>query len=188
MKKILTGVIFLAASCYLHAQKKVSFSTQNYVGILAGESDTGPQVQTINGISFNKWFTGIGSGIDWYYQRSVPLFLLVERGLKITPSRNIYISSGAGVNFPWSKEYYNDWGWWQQSKKYPGLFLNAGIGYRIPVSKNNDAVLLHIGYSNKNYREKVTSSMPCINPPCPENTETYNYKLRTVSFKLGYGF
>lgn len=188
MKKIITAFLCLGASCYLHAQKKVSFSTQNYMGVLAGGSDSGPQVQTINGIRFNKWFTGIGAGIDWYYQRSVPLFLHAERGFKIGPSRKIYFSSGAGMNFPWEKYYYNEWNWWTEAKAYPGFFWSGGFGYRIPVGKHSDAVLLHLGYSNKFYREKITSSFPCFNPPCPENTETYKYNLRAISFKLGYGF
>lgn len=188
MKKISIALLFLFVSCYLHAQKKVSFSSQNYIGIVTGESDTGPQVQTINGIRFNKWFTGVGAGIDWYYQRSVPLFLFAERGFKIGPTRNIYFSSGAGINFPWGKQMYDDWNWWRVADPSAGFYWNTGFGYRIPVGKHSDAVLLHLGYSNKNYTEKISEPVPCLVPPCPVNTESYKYNLRTISFKLGYGF
>jgi hypothetical protein len=156
--------------------------------VLAGESDTGPQLQIINGIRFNKWFTGIGSGIDYYYHRSIPVFLMAERGFKIGSSRNIYFSSGAGINFPWDKNYYNDWNWWSESKSSPGFYWNTGFGYKIPVGKNSDAVLLHIGFSIKFFKEKIINNFPCFNPPCPVTTETYRYNLRAFSFKLGYGF
>jgi hypothetical protein len=188
MRKIITGVLFLGLSCYLHAQQKISFSSQNYVGILTGGSGTGPLIHSINGIRFGKWFTGVGSGVDWYYQRSVPLFFSAERGFRLTPSPKIYFSSGAGIHFPWPDDSYSKWGWGSVSKTYPGFFWNAGLGYRIPVSKNNDAVLLHFGYSNKLFREKVITNYFCINPPCPGNIETYKYNLRAVSLKLGYGF
>jgi len=127
MKKHFLGFIFFAASCSLHAQNKVAFSTQNYVGLLIGGSDNSPQLQTINGIRFNKWFTGIGTGIDWYYQRSVPVFLSLERGFRVTPKKNIYFSSGAGINFPWRNNIYNDWNWWSVSEAKNGLYCNAGF-------------------------------------------------------------
>lgn len=188
MKKIFLAFIFFVACGSLHAQNKASFSTQNYIGILTGGSGNGPQIQTISGFRFNKWFTGIGTGIDWYYQRSVPVFLSLERGFRVAPKKNIYFSSGAGINFPWRDNVYNDWNWWSESKAKNGLFWNAGFGYKISVSKNNDAVLLHFGYSNKVYSEKITSTYPCLVAPCPETTETYKYNLRALSIKIGYGF
>jgi len=189
MKRMIFVVLFLVTVFYSSAQKKIKFSTQNYVGFLAGSSDNDLQLQTINGISFNKWFTGIGTGIDWYYRRSVPVFISVERGFRVDQKKNIYFSTAAGANFPWKNpEYDNDWNWYSTSKTEPGLYLNAGVGYKINIGKQDDAVLLQLGFSNKFFKEKVSSAYPCFVAPCPATTESYNYNLRAVSVKLGYGF
>jgi hypothetical protein len=190
MKKIICVASLLIVAFNSNAQKRVKFSTQNYIGYLIGSSDNDLQLQTINGISFNKWFTGIGTGIDWYYQRSVPVFLSVERGFAVNKTKNIYFSAGLGSNFPWKdKNNYSDvWGWPTDSKMQTGLYLNAGFGYKISVGKQNDAVLLHVGYSNKRYKETVTTIAPCLWGNCPESTESFNYNFRTISVKIGYGF
>ena len=188
MKKIIISVISFIAFCNVQAQNKVAFSTQNYVGLLVGGSGNSPQIQTINGVRFNKWFTGIGTGIDWYSERSIPVFLSAERGFRVTPKKNIYFSSGIGINFPWLDNDHNEWNSWSVSETKNGLFWNAGLGYKISVSKNNDAVLLYFGYSNKVYSEDVISTYPCLIGPCPETTETYKYNLKALSIKIGYGF
>ena len=74
MKKIFVFLLTLFLTIGLMAQQKPRFSTQNMVGLLVGGSDNAPQVQTINGLVYRNWFTGIGTGIDWYYQRSIPVF------------------------------------------------------------------------------------------------------------------
>jgi len=182
-------VLFLVNVFYSNAQKKIKFSTQNYIGFLTGSSDNALQLQTINGISFNKWFTGLGAGIDWYYERSVPVFVSAERGFQVTQKKNIYFSAAAGANLPWRQEYRDDLDWsWTTSKTSPGFYWNAGFGYRINIGKQDDAVLLNLGFSNKFYKEKVSSTYPCLVAPCPVNTESFNYNLRAVSLKLGYGF
>ena len=78
-------VLVLAVFCNcssLFAQKKEwKFGSQNYAGITEGESGTGLQLQTINGFRYKTWFTGVGTGIDYYFQRSIPLFLSVSKFL-----------------------------------------------------------------------------------------------------------
>ena len=190
MKKIISIGWLILIGMSANAQDKMRFSTQNYAGLLAGGSENALQIQTINGIAVNKWFMGIGTGIDWYYVRSVPLFLLVEKGFAVNKTKNIYFSAGAGSNFPWKDKngYADRWYWASDSKTQEGLYLNAGVGYKISVGKQNDAVLLHLGYSNKRYKEKITITSPCLWGDCPESTESFNNDLRAVSIKIGYGF
>lgn len=189
MKKIIIVGLLFMNGFYSHGQKKIRFSTQNYVGFLAGSSDNALQLQTINGVAFNKWFTGIGTGIDWYYQRSVPVFFTAERGFSVSQKKDIYFAASAGANFPWkNSNYYNDWSWWSSSELETGFYWNAGIGYKISVGKRDDAILLNLGFSNKFYKEKISTSNPCLVAPCPVTTESFNYNLRAVSVKLGYGF
>ena len=64
MKKIFVFLLTLFLTIGLMAQQKPRFSTQNMVGLLVGGSDNAPQVQTINGLVYRNWFTGIGTGIN----------------------------------------------------------------------------------------------------------------------------
>ena len=187
-KTIITSCVLLILTCSLWAQKKINFSSKNYFGIVSGENGTNPQLQTINGFKFNRWFTGIGTGFDWYYQRSVPLFLSVDRYFLMKPRRNFILSGDAGVNFPWKYKQFDEGFSFGPSKMTPGLYWAAGFGYRIGVGRQNDAVLLHIGYINKFYKEKTSYTNPCLIGPCPVNEESYNYNLKGVSVKIGYGF
>jgi len=92
MKKILIFFLLMQLTAVLPAQQKPRFSTQNMVGLLVGGSDNAPQVQTINGLAYRNWFTGVGAGIDWYYQRSIPLFLSANRFFTTSPRRQVFLS------------------------------------------------------------------------------------------------
>ncbi len=189
MKKIMISSLLVGMiSCQLLAQNKVSFSSKNYFGIVAGSSGTNPQLQTINGFKINKWFAGIGTGIDWYYQRSIPLFFSFDRNILMKQRRNFILSADVGANFPWqNNQYQTIWGF-EESKTVPGFYWATGFGYRIGIGKQKDALLLNFGYTNKFFKEKTTNVYPCLVAPCPEHTESFNYNLRAISIKVGYGF
>ena len=73
------------------AQKKAIFSSQNYVGLLEGEQKSKLQLQTMNGIKYRTWFIGLGTGIDWYYLRSIPIFLSLNRDFLQKKNRNFFM-------------------------------------------------------------------------------------------------
>ena len=105
------------------AQKKVNFSSQNYVGLLEGEHGSSLQLQTINGVKFNRWFVGLGAGIDWYFRRSVPIFTSVTADFLKKEKRSFYFAANVGINFPWQiDDYHNEWGY-IETKSSPGKCL-----------------------------------------------------------------
>jgi hypothetical protein len=171
----------------LSAQNKISFSSQNYVGLVAGEVNTELQLQTINGIKKGPWFAGIGTGIDWYYLRSIPLFASVNRSFLQKGKRSFLLSGDAGVNFSWRGQVYYDFPPYDRQQK-GGLYWAAGAGYKFAVGKADNSILMQFGYSYKKLGEKVTDVLPCLIPPCPESVTTYDYKLKRISFKVGWGF
>ena len=59
--------------------KSFRFHSINMAGIIKGEKSSYIQLQTINGVAFNKWFAGAGMGLDYYTFRTIPLFLDVRR-------------------------------------------------------------------------------------------------------------
>lgn len=188
MKK--TGIIlflFWGTCICLHAQKKPAFSTQNYIGIVTGEAQTEFQLQTINGVKWDKWFAGIGSGIDWYYIRSIPVFASVNRSFFQKGKRSILASVDAGVNFPWNETIYYDFPPYD-SKQKSGLYYAGSFGYKFGVGKSDNAIFMQLGYSFKKLGEIIKVPIFCLVPPCPESIEKYDYRLKRISFRVGWGF
>jgi hypothetical protein len=187
--KCLITAISLYTSCCVNAQQKPGFSSQNYVGLLAGDAETHLQLQTINGLKWKNWFGGIGTGIDWYYLRSIPLFVSVNRSFLQKGKRSFLLSADAGINFPWLQDIYYDFPPYKRDQ-YSGLYWAGSIGYKFGVGKADNSILMQLGYSFKRLGEKTTTPTYCPGPGpiCPENIERYDYRLKRISFRLGWGF
>jgi hypothetical protein len=169
------------------AQNKVQYSSMNYVGIMEGDNGTAFQLQTIQGIKYRQWFTGLGTGLDYYYLRSVPLFLSLNRNL-FNKERTPYVSLDGGINFAWVNRERSRWNDFVSNDFSPALYWGAGLGYRVGLRNKKDALLLNIGYTFKHLKEEQEKAVFCINPPCPPMVEQYNYKLNRLSVKLGWQF
>jgi hypothetical protein len=186
---------FVLTSIAVSAQSKISFSSQNYAGLLEGEYGSKFQLQTINGFTYKNWFAGLGTGIDWYYRRSIPAFVSVSKSFLKKESRSFFITAGGGVNFPWKDEKdFNAWGY-SIEKMRPGVYYEAGFGYKIGIGKKNDAAMIQLGYSYKHVGEKAKNrivyyySYSILPGPQPsEYTNEFDYYLRRVSLKLGWSF
>jgi hypothetical protein len=185
MKKYSITLLLLLLLSGAGAQEKLRYSSMNYAGLLEGDNGSAFQLQTVHGLKFSRWFTGIGTGLDYYYLRSVPLFLSVNRGLFNQP-RTPYISLDGGINFAWFKREQPMWGDFLASDFSPALYWAAGLGYKVSMRNKKDALLLNIGYSFKQMKEDQEKAVFCINPPCPPRVEHYSYKLNRVSVKLGW--
>ena len=176
------------------AQNKISFSSQNFVGLLEGEYGSKFQLQTINGFKYKTWFAGLGTGIDWYYRRSIPAFISVSKDFLIKERRNFFVSAAGGINFPWKDgKNYNEWGY-SIEKLNPGIYYEGGFGYKVGIGKKSDAVLIQLGYSYKHVREEAKNVVYyysySILPGSGEfeYTNRFDYHLRRVSLKLGWSF
>ena len=184
---------FILGSVYSSAQHKVTFSSQNYLGLLVGEQGSKSQLQTINGAKFKSWFAGLGAGIDWYYRRSIPLFMSLDKDFLKKGNRNFYFTADGGVNFPWKDdETYKEQGY-EITSTPAGLYWAAGLGYKIGIGKKNDALLLQLGYSYKHIRENVKNTWYPIysDPellPLQNLTDRFDYYLNTFSLKIGWKF
>ncbi len=152
-------VFCLSLQAKVWAQKtegnKIRFHSINQFGIIAGASDANLQLQTINGIEKATWFVGIGTGIDYYYSRSIPLFLDIRKNVFST-QKTPFIYADGGYNFAWfsTKDEKSGSG----GEKQAGAYYEAGIGYLIPVFKKN-GILFSAGYSCK-YMSETVNVMP----------------------------
>jgi len=184
--KLLVTMVFVFLGMCVCAQKKASFSSQNYVGLLEGEHGSSLQLQTINGVKFNRWFVGLGAGIDWYYRRSIPVFASVNMDFLKKQKRSFYLSANAGINYPWQTDnYHNEWGY-NETKSYSGLYWSAGLGYKIGIGKGDDALLMQLGYDYKRVSEKVVYPYMVYTDNDPN--DRFDYHLRRLSLKMGWSF
>src|SRR5881227_3562178 len=59
----------------------IKFQGEVQVGPLDGQRGTYMQLQSVNGISYKGYFIGLGTGLDYYFMRSIPLFLQLKKKL-----------------------------------------------------------------------------------------------------------
>lgn len=178
---LLTLFVFLQPA---PAQQRPDFHSQNYIGVLEGATSSSFQLQTINGVRYRNWFGGAGIGLDYYYYRTVPLFLSLTR---YTGSGNngFFFSIDGGINFYWGyRDKYGMNPTGTEGEFSPGLYYTGSAGYRIRLPDSKDAVMFNIGYSVKHLNE--TRGGACINPPC--YFDRYDYRLNRLSLRLGWSF
>ena len=165
-------------------KKKVcgcSYSSLYNIGTMVGEGGDKFQLQTVQGIRYGKWFSGIGVGLDYYHVRSIPLFLDVRREL-LNNKNSPFIYADGGISFTWADDKDKIWSTTDFSN---GAFYDFGLGYKVGVGKS--AFLISAGYSYKYTKETRSISM-CSSFWCDQwqdSKEYFRYKLNRLSIKLG---
>ena len=186
-KKIFITIVlmrFITSGAYAQEKKEehLSFHSIFQEGIVTGESGTVLQLQLINGIRYKTFFAGAGAGLDYYYERSIPVFLDLRKRI-IDKSSAPFLYADGGYAFLWqkTKDAY-------QMDRRGGLFYELGAGYEIEVCRKLK-LLLCAGYSYKGL-SKTINKMPWLSvwPPPPNALDKYDYSLRRISFKAGFRF
>ncbi len=162
---------------------RIKYGTINQVGLLSGSQGESGTLETINGITINKWFTGVGAGLDYYGERDIPLFIDVRRD--ITNNKNTpFIYADAGASFAW----LNDQQKRQRSRPAtsPGLFYDLGAGWKLG-GRNKRAFIVSAGYSFKQAKEKLNQTIfnPALRISEPA-VQYMNYKYRRIVIKVGF--
>lgn len=184
-------VLCLALHHPLYAQDttsrdKVRFGVTAMGGLLAGSSDHSGVLQLVTGLRYKTWSGGVGAGIDYYYERSIPLFLQLKKALFEKPHTPFVYADG-GVHLPWLRKDPEKLDWMVQDTE-GSFYYEAGIGYEVPLFKNS-RVVFSAGYSYKAMEQEV-NAMPWLSiwPPPPSAYETFNYEMRRISVKAGIRF
>jgi hypothetical protein len=179
-----TIFLFLLIACNAFTQEKdkthLSFRSIFQEGIVTGESGNDLQLQFVNGVTYKILFAGAGIGLDYYYERSVPLFLDIRGKILNRPSAPFLFADG-GYSYLWQKTKEVN-----QSNSSGGLFYELGIGYEIHIYKKLK-LLFSSGYSYKSL-SKTINMMPWILPPPKDAIYKYDYSLRRISLKAGLSF
>src|SRR5687768_17767863 len=99
--------LMLFVNSLAHAQERVKYHAQNYVGLLEGEAKGAFQLQTIHGVQYRNWYGAGGIGLDYYMYRSIPVFFSLNRNIVLN-KRTFFVSGDIGTNFPWVQEQTSD--------------------------------------------------------------------------------
>ncbi len=187
---IVASILFCLSSAAQSDSMRVrrfSFHSINQAGIIEGEKGTSFQLQTINGLAKNSWFAGIGAGIDYYFIRTVPVFIDVRKNI-LKKENSPFVYADAGISFPWKKTN-NDYAWYKEEYKN-GSFYDIGLGYNVPVNKMG-AFVFSIGYSEKKLTEERYTYDYLIYSGIYDGTTNkteMNYRFRRISVKAGWRF
>lgn len=181
--KLLPFLILLTTQA--QSQQKIAskfkYSSINHVGLLAGGSGESTTVQTINGVTKGKYFAGVGTGIDFYKSRTIPVFLDLRRELS-SKINTPFVYADAGVNFYWQNSLQKEQ---HEFRKFlPGLYYDLGVGWKLKA-KNNRGFLISAGYSFKQVRERIKNLWSAPTVQLQEDSyDRYNYLYRRVIVKV----
>ena len=185
MKKLpILVVIGLLVATKTNGQ--VTYRSYNSAGVVVGDPRSAYQVLTSHGAQYKNWYAGIGTGIDDYRNRTVPVIISLIR--QVLPKNNMFVNLNAGTQYIWGKDERNELWNAIDSKAFPGFFGELGIGYRLQAGNPGQGIMFGTYYSYKSFREKFTMPGVCSNPPCENTTEYIDSKFSRWAFKLGFIF
>ena len=184
-----SGIINSCAAQHI-PQSRIQFRSMIQVGLINGEGGSAFQVQAIHGAAFGTWFAGIGTGLDFYRYRSIPLFADLRK--YFGKANSFFIYADAGPDFVWQRD--REKRVYTGSDKFTtGFYGDAGIGKRF-LLHGNSGILLSISYSRTNLHEKTTTMYSVYDPfnagglTTNDNSQYYDYHLNRLLLHVGFLF
>ena len=192
MKKIIV-FLFAIFPVVLTAQsnkqkEKIHYASSYQLGIIAGKAYTTFSAQTIQGIQYKNFQTGVGIALDPYGFRTVPLFGHFSYVMHLQ-NNSVFAYADAGISIPWNngslpEKYDNsthdDW-----HKLYAGFYAEGGVGYSLLFNKKQNAVTINAGYSYKRF--KYDENVYIWNGfETVQQTDHYIFDYRRLAFRVGF--
>ena len=185
----LTFLSILFTTLAIGQQKQTSFQSTVQAGLLEGKAGSAFQLGAMSGLKKNTWTASIGSGLDYYGVRSIPLYVNLQKNV-FNKTKTPFLYAGAGHHFLWTKNeldegvFFSRWG---NRKLSGGLYYQFGLGYQVPALKSG-SLFFAAGYSYKAYNDETSFVYPCLTGDCPEYKEKYFHQLRRLSITTGLRF
>jgi len=185
-----TGIILLFLPIGLIAQDKktvkMGWRSIATAGLTGGVSGTSPIYQLSGGITYSRFFNGIGFGYDKYAINSFPVF--ADWRMSFGKRQLVFVYAMPGYNIPgkFTKEVDNFRS--VTENQQGGFYADAGIGYRIPLGLMH-RLSFSAGYAHKSITHEKTYSYACGIVPCTEtfpDKYVYHYKYGRITTKLSW--
>lgn len=138
--------------------KNIKFYSINSTGLLMGEGDPELLLQTVNGIAYNKFYSGIGFGADYYNYNSYPLFF--DQRIYFGYNRNAFGYGDLGYNFA-AKKPRKDNGYENASHFKGGIYTDLGFGYRAGFTKHS-SLIFSLGLRYKQLQRQIGVAPLCL--------------------------
>ncbi|MEO5649909.1 MAG: hypothetical protein ABIR03_08305 [Ginsengibacter sp.] len=186
MKKIAYTILGLFFLCSAIAQNiKPRFSSVNSIGFAIGESTPGLVSETINGIKFSNWFSGIGIGIDNYHYKTLPLF--IDGRWFFGDDKSGFIYGDIGYNFPMKNKPGKEIYYYDSYHFTGGVYTDIGIGFKTKFIKES-SLLLSLGHSYKKLQTKIGVNICPFIGPCYVDYSKYDFRFGRMILKAGLVF
>ncbi len=169
---------------------KNSWYNTTTLGVYFGD-DNGYQVQSTIGYRFHyRYYTGIGVALDHYTIRTLPVFVDLRADLrKEKTSPFAYADAGLANPWPTRSQYELQK---EPDKRIPGLYLNAGIGWRFRSREGSNSWQVSVGYSLETMKLRYIQpiadpGLPDLNDSTPEvQVQTFEYTFNRFVIKAGF--
>lgn len=185
-KLLVTVILSFIISAALAQQQEKVVTGSFHLGLLEGEQGSALQLGLLGGVKTKTWITSLGTGLDYYGIRSIPLYLNVQKNI-FNKNKTPFVYVGGGYHFLWLPTMYSDMGWGNPAQSTGGLYYQFGVGYQVPAFKTG-SLFLSAGYSEKQYQQESTEYYPCLIGPCPGSVSTISYRLRRLAITTGLRF
>jgi hypothetical protein len=153
--------------------------------LINGSKGMSASLQAIAGFRLKPLYLGLGTGIDYYRFRTVPLFAALKKDIGRSPA---FLYSDIGYHFDWLTEANKNHNQFNSTGNYDGgLYYDIGIGARFN-KKSPDGFTLSAGYSAKHMKQNVQQYICGFVGPCSIYNETYKYNLGRIMIKAGWIF
>lgn len=178
--------LFLLISFSTSAQKnRIRFQSINNVGIALGQSEPDWTLQTINGIKFSNWYTGIGIGIDDYRYKTLPLF--IDGRWNFGEKKEGFVYGDFGYNFPMKDKPGKEVSYYNTYHFTGGIYTDIGIGFQSRLYKKS-SLLFSLGYSYKELQTKIGTTICPFIGPCYVDYSKYEFNYGRIALKAGLVF
>ena len=153
---ILYAVAVCISSAVFSQKANVRYTGLFESGMVNGSYETNIALSTSHGIKLKGWSAAIGTGIDYYRFRSVPVYLDVKRFISLG-KKEFFIQTSAGTNIAYPKQeqkisqkWWSSW-WPPQNDTFSfsnGFYSKAAIGM-VFNPKEKLKVSFTVGWSYK---------------------------------------
>ncbi len=186
IKPVVFCLLLLATAVPVFSQNpKLHFASYNMGAFFIGSSSFNGGFQTVNGIRGKKWFVGIGAGMDYYYYRTLPVFM--DAKFLLDRENKIFIYGDAGWDIPWRPDVSKDLVYYDEVNYSPGVYTDAGIGFNTPLFKHV-VLSFSAGHSYKSFGARIGTHICGVVGPCTTSYSNLSFDFGRIVFKMGIQF
>ena len=182
---------------YILAQQVWKPGAVPELGFLAGAYEPSGDARANLLLSKKDWSVGLGTGIDWYRFRSVPVYLQGRKSFGARKSKPFALASG-GVNLPMVNEEAGQVGIWTgrwdmigwtpiPTAFNPGWYAELGAGYGF-FNRKQRGFTLSLNWVFKSMSEWYETDAPALAETGGKDRTTTTYFMSRMALRIGWKF